>query len=202
MRGGRLLVIRDLIGELGEIEGTKFLAIGIQATICIPYVRAGKLAAMMAIHQDRPRDWTADEQALVAESTERSWAHIVRVRCEAIQRQSEDRFRNIADHTPVMLWATDETSYCTYLNRTWFEYTGQVPREGEKLGWLKAVHDDDRPAAERAFLHANDSQSACETDFRLSRADGRYRWCIDAAAPRFDGQGRFLGYVGSVIAVD
>ena len=52
MRGGRLLVIRDLIGELGEIEGTKFLAIGIQATICIPYVRAGKLAAMMAVHDD------------------------------------------------------------------------------------------------------------------------------------------------------
>ena len=67
MRGGRLLVIRDLIGELGEIEGTKFLAIGIQATICIPYDRAGKLAAMMAVYQDRPRDWTADEQALVAE---------------------------------------------------------------------------------------------------------------------------------------
>ena len=101
-----------------------------------------------------------------------------------------------------MLWATDETSYCTYLNRTWFEYTGQVPREGEGLGWLKAVHDDDRPGAERAFLHANDSQSACETDFRLRRADGLYRWCIDAAAPRFDGQGRFLGYVGSVIDVD
>lgn len=202
MRGGRPLVIRDVIGELGEVEGAKFLAIGIQATICMPYVRAGKLAAMMAVHQDRPRDWSADEQALVAEATERSWAHIVRVRSEAILRESEDRFRNLADHTPVMLWVTDETGYCTYLNRTWYEYTGQAPREGEGLGWLKADHDDDRPGAERAFLHANDSQSAYETDFRLRRADGRYRWCIDTAAPRFDGQGRFLGYVGSVIDAD
>ncbi len=202
MRGGQPLVIRDVIGELGEVEGATFLGIGIQATICMPYVRAGKLAAMMAVHQDRPREWTAAEQALVAEATERSWAHIVRVRSEAILRESEDRFRNIADHTPVMLWVTDETGYCTYLNRTWYQFTGQQVHEGEGFGWLNAVHGADRPGAERAFLQANDSQSAYEADFRLRRADGSYRWCIDAAAPRFDGRGRFLGYVGSVIDVD
>jgi PAS domain S-box-containing protein len=101
-----------------------------------------------------------------------------------------------------MLWVTDESGYCTYLNRTWYEYTGQKPHEGEGLGWLKAVHEEDRPAAERAFLRANDDRVRYETDFRLRRADGNYRWCIDAAAPRFDGAGKFLGYVGSVIDVE
>ncbi len=202
MHGGTPLVIRDVRGELGEEEGAKFLSIGIQATICMPYVRAGKLAAMMAVHQNVPRDWTEDEQALVAEATERSWAHIVRVRSEAILRESEDRFRNIADHTPVMLWVTDETGYCTYLNKTWYDFTGQAEHEGEGFGWLNAVNDDDRPEAERAFVTANEAQTGYETDFRLRRADGTYRWCIDAAAPRFDGSGNFLGYVGSVIDVE
>ena len=202
MRGGQPLVVRDVRGELGEAEGGKFLAIGIQATICMPYVRAGKLAAMMAVHQNVPRDWSEDEQALVAEATERSWAHIVRVRSEAILRESEDRFRNIADQTPVMLWVTDETGYCTYLNQTWYDFTGQRPHEGEGFGWLKAVHEHDRPEAEKAFLRANAEQVRYEVDFRVRRADGSYRWCIDAAAPRFDGSGKFMGYVGSVIDVD
>ncbi|GAA4023144.1 hypothetical protein GCM10022280_24810 [Sphingomonas swuensis] len=202
MRAGRALVLRDVIGELGEVEGAKFLSIGIQATICMPYVRAGKLAAMMAVHQNVPRDWTADELSLVAEATERSWAHIVRVRSEAILRESEDRFRNIADQTPVMLWVTDETGYCTYLNRTWYEFTGQEQHEGEGFGWLNAVHEEDRPGAERSFLAANEAHVRYETDFRVRRADGKLRWCIDAAAPRFDGSGKFLGFVGSVIDVD
>ncbi|UUR07605.1 PAS domain S-box protein [Sphingomonas glaciei] len=202
MRGGQPLVIRDVRGELGQEEGASFLGIGIQATICMPYVRAGKLAAMMAVHQNVPRDWTDDELALVAEATERSWAHIVRVRSEAILRESEDRFRNIADHTPVMLWVTDETGYCTYLNRIWYEFTGQTDGQGEGFGWLSAVHEDDRPMAERAFLNANALQQGYEVDFRVRRADGTYRWCIDAAAPRFDGSGNYMGYVGSVIDVE
>jgi PAS domain S-box-containing protein len=202
MRGGKPLIINDVIGELGEQEGSKFLAIGIQATICMPYVRAGKLAAMMAVHQNEPRQWSDEEQALVAEATERSWAHIVRVRSEAILRESEDRFRNIADQTPVMLWVTDGTGYCTYLNQTWYAFTGQKDRSGEGFGWLNAVHDDDRPEAERSFLSANAAHERYEIDFRVRRADGSYRWCIDAAAPRFDGSGNFLGYVGSVIDVD
>jgi PAS domain S-box-containing protein len=157
---------------------------------------------MMAVHQNEPRDWTDEEQALVAEATERSWAHIVRVRSEAILRESEDRFRNIADHTPVMLWMTDESGYCTYLNRTWYDFTGQADHEGEGFGWLNAVHADDRPEAERAFVIANAERTPYEVDFRLRSADGSYRWCIDAAAPRFDGSGQYLGYVGSVIDVD
>lgn len=202
LRQGRPFITRDVIGELGQDEGQALLGLGLQATVCLPYRRAGRLVALMAVHQSRPRDWTADELSLIGETVERSWAHVVRVRSEAQLRESEDRFRNIADHTPVMLWVTDETGYCTYLNRTWYEYTGQQRGEGEGFGWLKAVHDEDRPGAERAFLRANEEQVGCEVDFRLRRADGSYRWCIDAAAPRFDGQGRFLGYIGSVIDVD
>jgi PAS domain S-box-containing protein len=202
MRGGQPLVIRDVVAELGREEGAKFLAIGIQATVCMPYVRAGKLAAMMAVHQNAPRDWTVEEEALVAEATERSWAHIVRVRSEAILRESEDRFRNIADHTPVMLWVTDDNGYCTYLNKTWYAFTGQQDHEGEGFGWLHAVHEEDRPGAEKAFLKGTAGRERYEVDFRVRRADGTYRWCIDAAEPRFDSSGKFLGYVGSVIDVD
>ncbi len=121
---------------------------------------------------------------------------------EAALRESEARFRNMADHAPVMMWVTDPTGYCTHLNARWYEFTGQEAGTGEGYGWLSAVHPDDRPAAEQAFVAANAEQRDYRVDFRLRRADGVYHWTIDAAAARFDEHGEFLGYVGSVIDID
>jgi PAS domain S-box-containing protein len=116
--------------------------------------------------------------------------------------ESEMRFRNMADHSPVMMWVTEATGYCTYLNRRWYEYTGQRPKAGEGLGWLDAVHPEDRDLAKRAFVSANQEQQDYRVDFRLRRNDGVYRWVIDAAAARFADNGEFLGYVGSVLDID
>jgi PAS domain S-box-containing protein len=121
---------------------------------------------------------------------------------ERATRESEARFRNMADHAPVMMWVTDPTGHCTYLNRRWYEFTGQVAGQGEGFGWLDAVHPDDRPVAERAFVEANADRRDYRVDFRLRRKDGVYRWVVDAAASRVDDQGSFLGYVGSVFDID
>jgi len=116
--------------------------------------------------------------------------------------ESEARFRSMADSAPVMMWVTDASGYCTHLNRRWYEFTGQAPNAGEGYGWLEAVHPDDRSAAEQAFVTANAQQEDYRVDFRLRRADGVYRWTIDAAAARFGDDGAYLGYVGSVIDID
>lgn len=121
---------------------------------------------------------------------------------EAALRESEARFRNMADHAPVMMWVTDPSGSCTHLNARWYEFTGQEPGGGEGYGWLDAVHPEDRAAAEQAYLSANAERRDYRVDFRLRRADGVYRWTIDAAAARFDEDGEYLGYVGSVIDID
>ena len=132
--------------------------------------------------------------------------HVVDVterhRAEEHLRESEARFRSMADHAPVMMWVTDPSGHCTYLNRRWYEFTGQVEGAGDGYGWLDAVHPEDRAAAEEAFISANACQRDYRVDFRLRRADGVYRWTIDAAAARFGSAGEFLGYVGSVIDID
>jgi PAS domain S-box-containing protein len=127
--------------------------------------------------------------------------HSERVVEEAL-RESEARFRNMADHAPVMMWVTDPSGYCTYLNRRWYEFTGQGSEEALGLGWTKATHPDDQKLAEDAFLSANAAQEPFRVEYRLRRADGAYRWAIDAASPRFGEDGAFLGYVGSVIDID
>lgn len=115
---------------------------------------------------------------------------------------SEARFRNMADNTPVMMWVTDPDGACTYLNRVWYEFTGQSEEEVRGFGWLDTTHPDDRAAAEQAFLAANAARQPFRLEYRLRRADGTYRWAIDAATPRFADDGSYLGYVGSVIDID
>ncbi|MEG3086085.1 hybrid sensor histidine kinase/response regulator [Sphingomonas sp. PB4P5] len=116
-------------------------------------------------------------------------------------RDSEARFRSMADDAPVMLWVTNAAGHCVYLNRPWYDFTGQADGAGEGLGWLDEVHPDDRVAAEQAFVSANANAAEYRVDFRLRRADGVYRWVMDLAVPRVHRDGRFLGYVGSVIDI-
>ena len=114
---------------------------------------------------------------------------------------SENRFRVMADHAPVMIWMTREDGYCTYLNKQWLDFTGQQLEEGIGFGWLDAVHPDDRQRAEDAFIDANAKKTTFSVDYRLRRADGEYRWAIDSALPWIGPNGTYLGYIGSVIDI-
>ena len=84
---GLPLVVNDNQAELAPEEAATFQKIGIAATICMPLVKNGRLTALMAIHDRKPRIWTATDLSLLSEVTERSWAHIERVRSEASVRE-------------------------------------------------------------------------------------------------------------------
>lgn len=140
---------------------------------------------------------TAIERAL-----EQVRERVERRRAEASLRESEARFRNMADHTPMMMWVTEPSGSCNYLNPAWYNFTGQTEEQGLGFGWLDAVYPNDRAAAGEAFRASNAARRAFRVEYRLRRADGVYRWVIDAAAPRFSQDGEYLGYVGSVVDVD
>ena len=124
-----------------------------------------------------------------------------RRRMDDALRESEARFRNMADHAPVMIWMTDAAGRCTYLSESWYAFTGQAQDAALGFGWLDATHPDDRAPAAEIFLSANRTRQAFRLDYRLQRADGSYAWAIDSAAPRFGASGEFLGYVGSVLDI-
>ena len=128
---------------------------------------------------------------------------MARIRREAAEavRASEARFREMADTAPATLWIADPTGCCTFLSRGWYVFTGQTPETALGFGWTDAVHPDDRGRARDIFLAANEAREPFALDYRLRRADGEYRWSIDAGRPRFDPSGGFLGYVGSVIDI-
>ena len=116
-------------------------------------------------------------------------------------RESEARFRNMANHAPVMMWVSDPNGALTYLNRLWCDFTGQALDVAVGGGAWAALHPEDREQYERTFFCANAQREAFRAECRVRRADGIYRWALSAAAPRFDDDGQFLGYIGSVIDI-
>ncbi|HEX6098640.1 MAG TPA: ATP-binding protein [Thermoanaerobaculia bacterium] len=124
-----------------------------------------------------------------------------RKRAEEALRESEARFREFANTAPAMLYITEPDGRCSFLSRSWFEFTGQTEQESLGFGWTGAVHPDDAEPVHETFLSANTRRVPFAFDYRIRRVDGRYGWVIDSARPRFDANGEFLGYVGSVIDI-
>ncbi len=124
-----------------------------------------------------------------------------RKQAEITIRDSEERFRNMADHAPVMVWVTDPTGYCTYLSQSWYDFSGQTEATGLGFGWLDVVHPDDRDSTRATFLAANARHAAFRLEYRLRRHDGEYHWMIDAASPWLGTDGQFKGYIGSMIDI-
>jgi PAS domain S-box-containing protein len=124
-----------------------------------------------------------------------------RILTEEALRESEQRFRNMANNAPVMIWVTEPDGTCSFLSQSWYDFTGQTPQTGLGFGRLDAVHPDDRVYAHEASAAAAAGQNPIRAEYRMRRKDGDNRWVIDSAAPRFGADGRFLGYVGSVIDI-
>jgi len=120
---------------------------------------------------------------------------------ERALRESEARFRNMADTAPAMLWVTEPDGSCSFMSHGWYAYTGQADDAGLGFGWLDAVHPDDRDKVAAGFLAASGERNPFEHEHRVRCADGEYRWVIDTGNPRFANDGTFLGYIGSVIDI-
>ena len=117
------------------------------------------------------------------------------------QKKAKVEYERSVDVSPSILWVTDVDGSCTYLSKKWFEYTGQTEEEALGLGWLEAIHPDNRKNTRDTFMAANAAQKPFYVEFQLRTTDGSYRWAIDAGNPRYDQDGNYLGYAGSVVDI-
>ncbi len=148
------------------------------------------------VHASRVGNPSANKVALLfTDITKRRLAD------EQLQK-SEKRFRTMADNVPVMVWITTDDDRCIYLNKQWYDYTGQTVETGLGFGWLDAVHPDDAEATGLVYKHASQQRIPLSSEYRLRSKDGSYRWFLDAGLPKFDEQGNFEGYIGSVTDIE
>jgi len=118
-------------------------------------------------------------------------------RSEAVLRESEARFRLMADAAPVWIWTSGLDKGCTYTSRSWLEFTGRPAERELGDGWAEGIHPDDMPRCLAIYASHFDAREPFEMVFRHRRHDGEYRWILDRGVPRFTSEGQFAGYVGA-----
>ena len=115
----------------------------------------------------------------------------------ALEQKSEERYRQLADAMPQIVWTSDVDGNATYFNRRWFEYTGTTPGEATAHAWHAVVHPDDLPAAVNRRDETLRTGETFEVEYRFRGGDGGYRWHLGRAIPIRNTQGTIDFWVGT-----
>ena len=116
-------------------------------------------------------------------------------------RESEERFRLIANAAPALIWMAGTDKLRTYFNKPWLDFTGRSIDAELGNGWAKGVHPEDLQRCLETYEQSFDRREQFRMEYRLQRYDGEYRWILDLGVPRFDQDASFVGYIGIVVDV-
>jgi PAS domain S-box-containing protein len=188
--------------DAAGIDRQSLAARGTRSLVAVPLMVEGVVTGALTFSTLRAeRDWPEELVQRLRLLADVFASALARYRAETAARESEDRFRLLAETAPLMIWMSEPNARRTYFNRRWLEMTGR--RSDEDLGesWADSLHPDDRRLAVESYLSAVSERRSFTLDYRLRRWDGDDRWVLDHGVPRIDENGAFTGYVGSVIDI-
>ena len=142
-----------------------------------------------------------DEVLLIKTNTQLQTEIQERKVIEKALRESENRFRVIADHAPVLIWIAGLDKGCYFFNKVWLEFSGRSLQEEEGNGWAEGVHPEDFQFCLNIYVTAFDARQTFTMEYRLRRFDGEHRWLLDNGVPYYDDNNTFLGFIGSCIDI-
>jgi PAS domain S-box-containing protein len=126
---------------------------------------------------------------------------VKRQKAEQSLRESEGRFRVLANSAPVMIRMSSADALSRDFNLPWLTFTGRSLTDEQENGWMEGVHPNDVSACVQASRRAFEQRAPYRMEYRLRRFDGEYRWILDSGEPRFTPDGSFAGHIGSAIDV-
>jgi len=112
-------------------------------------------------------------------------------------RESEERFRTLAEALPQIVWVTRPDGWHEYYNRRWYAYTGLSEVESIGRGWAIPLHPEDRARSEARWRQATETGELYEIEYRLRDRNGEYRWFLGRALPVRDAEGRITRWFGT-----
>jgi PAS domain S-box-containing protein len=173
----------------------------LRAGIAFPIVTSESVEGVIEFYSERVLPADEDILGILAGVGSQIGQFLERARAQEALRESEIRFRTMADNAPVMIWTAGPDGKCDYLNRSWLQFTGQKLENELGEGWKAGIHAEDRDCYEAITSAAVSRRTTFALELRRRRHDGQFRWVYTQASPRFMSDGSFLGYIGSCIDI-
>lgn len=190
------VVVDDLHTEQRFRPARWLIDMGMRSTVSVPVGIEGEPSSVLAAASRRTSDFSEEDVHFLEGMANTLAAAIERGRAELEVRESEARFREMADTAPVFIWTADARGMVDFINRGWLEFTGRTMNDELGDTWDLGVHPEDAEGVRSTWWRAFNRRVPWEREYRLQRHDGTYRWIVDRGVPRFHGD-ELVGYVGT-----
>jgi PAS domain S-box-containing protein len=204
LRAGRTVSFADTeaLPAAADADRQSLRALRTRSMVAVPMVVDGAVVGALACSTLRgDRAWPAALVQRIRLLAEVFANALARQRAEDAARESEERFRLLADSAPLMIWMSGQSGERTYFNRGWLDVTGRPLEDELGGGWTEGIHREDLALCLEQLEDALAGRRAFTIDYRLRRWDGEYRWVLDHGLPRDQGAGTLGGYIGAAIDV-
>jgi PAS domain S-box-containing protein len=186
----------------GTPDQQEYRRSGIRAVQSTPLrSRTGRPLGMLSTHWRTPQTPTEDDFRLFDVLARQAADLIERTLAEEALRESEERFRLIANTAPVMIWMSGTEEEITYLNQTWLDYAGRPLDAAVEQLRAMVLHPDEAERCREVYEKAFEQREPFQLEHRLRRHDGEYRWVVTAGVPRYHADGSFVGYIGTSVDI-
>ena len=186
----------------GTQEQLEYRRAGVRGVQSTPLrSRTGRLLGMLSTHWRTPHTPTEDEFRFFDVLARQAADLIERTLAEEALRESEERFRLIANTAPVMIWMSGTNNEITYLNQTWLDYAGRPSDAAVEKLQAMVLHPDEAELCRGVYEKAFEQRAPFQLEHRLRRHDGEYRWVVTAGVPRYNADGSFVGYIGTSVDI-
>lgn len=198
LNAGLPMVVNDTaepIRSAQQIEG--FAKLNIGAMLNAPSSREQRRRFMVCATKRQPHVWREDEVNLLRTLADILRLKLDRARAEDALRESESRFRDLADNISQFAWMTDSTGAVFWYNQRWLDFTGTQAESLPNGGWEQNLHPEHRARVVRHWQECLTNGSVWEDTFPLRSRDGEYRWFLSHAQPIRDEDGKIVRWFGT-----
>jgi PAS domain S-box-containing protein len=198
-------IVASHLGDLPE-EASQLWEVlrarGVRSFVTFPLQRGENTFAVLTFSTVRnERRWEPDLLQTLHTIADIFGNALDRKDAEEAVRESEGRFRLVANTAPMLIWMAGPDKLCTYFNQPWLDFTGRRLEAELGNGWAEGVHPDDFEKCLGTYNQAFDARQPFRMEYRLRSHDGQFRWILDIGVPRVNRDGSFAGYIGSCVDV-
>lgn len=194
-RKGQTLVFADSLTD-PAFAGTPVARLS-PSGVGVPLTRGGVWVATLYANSATARPWSDDEVSFIEAVAETAWDAVERAAAVTALRESEAKFRAIANSIDPMVWSTRPDGYHDYYNDRWYEYTGVPYGSTDGEAWNDMFHREDQERAWSIWRHSLETGEPYRIEYRLRHHSGVYRWVLGRAQAVRDEAGQITRWFGT-----